>query len=64
MWLECGKPNTGQVYEIMKKTRHRYHYVVRCVKKEEFEIKKQKLAEHVHVHRESDLWKELKKNQS
>lgn len=59
MWLECGKSNTGQVYEIMKKTRHKYHYAVRCAKKDEFNIKKQKLAENVHG--ETDLWKELKK---
>ena len=29
IWSNCGKPYTGTIYEIMKRTRHTYHYTVR-----------------------------------
>ena len=32
IWLESGRPNTGHVYAIMKRTRHQYHYSVRRCK--------------------------------
>ena len=41
-WLETGKPNTGFVYQIMKYTRHQYHYAVRCCKKYQLNIQKNK----------------------
>ena len=59
LWLECGKPNRGYVYDIMKKTRARYHYAVRCIKKNEMSMKKQKIAEYGCG--SSDMWRELKK---
>ena len=39
MWQEAGKPQTGIVYGIMKRTRHQYHYVVRCCKKKSLKFK-------------------------
>jgi len=59
IWLESDKPNNGYVYDIMKKTRSQYHYAVRYAKKNEFNIKKQKLAES--ISNNSNMWKELKK---
>ncbi len=59
IWLECGKPNSGYTYDIMKRTRSQYHYAVRCAKRQEFEIQKQKLAENAND--STDMWKELKK---
>ena len=59
IWLESGKPNTGFVYQIMKRTRHQYHYAVRCCKKNHLNIQKQKLAENMPS--STSFWKELKK---
>ena len=59
IWLECGRPNTGHVYEIMKKSRHRYHYAVRLAKRDEFSMKKQKMAECISG--SANFWRELKK---
>ena len=59
IWLECGRPNTGYVYEIMKQSRHKYHYAVRCAKRYEFEVKKRKLTEN--IENVTDFWSELKK---
>ena len=43
----------------MKRTRHRYHYAVRCCKRNVLELQKQKLAET--DTNSSQLWSELKK---
>ena len=48
MWLESGKPNTGFIYQIMKCTRHQYHYAVRRCKSNKLNIQKQRLAENIH----------------
>ena len=48
IWLdESGIPNKGFIYEIVKSTRHRYHYAVRCCKRNKLHIQKQKLADNV-----------------
>ena len=41
IWFECGKPNRGYVYDIMKRTWARYHYAIRVAKRDEYEIRKQ-----------------------
>ena len=33
VWSEMGKPYNGVVYDLMKRSRHTYHYSVRRVKK-------------------------------
>ena len=43
----------------MKRSRHRYHYAVRCCKRNVLELQKQKLAET--VTNSSQFWSELKK---
>ena len=43
----------------MKRTRHQYHYAVRCCKKNQLNIQKQKLAENMSS--STNFWKELKK---
>ena len=47
MWQEAGKPQTGTVNSIVKRTRHQYHYAVRCCKKNKLEVQKQKLVESI-----------------
>ena len=59
IWLESGKPNTGFVYQIMKRTRHQYHYAIRCCKKNKIRIQKEKLAEN--ISNSNDFWREIKK---
>ena len=47
IWLESGRPNTGHVYAIMKRTRHQYHYSIRRCKLNKQEIQRTKLAENI-----------------
>ena len=58
MWLESGKPNTGLVNQIMKCTRHQYHYGVRRCKSNKLNIQKQRLAEN--IHNSTNFWREKK----
>ena len=41
IWCESGRPNSGFIYDIMKRTRHQYHYAVRCCKKNKLKIQKE-----------------------
>ena len=59
MWLEYGKPNTGLVNQIMKRTRPQYHYGVRHCKSNKLNIEKQRLAEN--IHNSTNFWREIKK---
>ena len=47
VWSEMGKPYNGVIYEIMKRTRHSYHYAVRRLKKDKIKIHKERLAENL-----------------
>ena len=46
IWLEAGKPFNGVLYQIMKRTRHKYHYTVRLIKTNKINLQKEKLTEH------------------
>ena len=56
IWCESGKPNSGFIYDIMKRTRHQYHYAVRCCKINKLKIQKEKLAKNISHTKE--FWKE------
>ena len=32
IWRECGREHASIVYDIMKKTRSKYHYLLRALK--------------------------------
>ena len=38
LWTSAGSPNTGGLFETMKKARNVYHYAIRKVKKEAHQI--------------------------
>ena len=40
IWSECGKPYSGTIYEIMKRTSHTYHYTVRRLKRNKVNVEK------------------------
>ena len=45
VWLSAGRPSTGQLFEIMKRTRNQFQYALRRVRKAADSIKAQKLFE-------------------
>ena len=60
VWLSAGRPNTGQLFEIMKRTRNQFHHAMRKVRKAAEKIKRQRLFEAALLGG-GDLIKELKK---
>ena len=34
IWIECDRPDSGIIYDIMKKCRSVYHYMLRSLKKQ------------------------------
>ena len=60
VWLSAGRPNNGQLFEIMKSTRNRYHHALRRVRRAADAIKSQKLFEAA-MWGGGDLLQELKK---
>ena len=61
IWLECGRPKTGVIADIMRRTRASYHYAIRRTKKNEQEIVRQRFAEAVFCNNNRDLWSEMRR---
>ena len=60
LWREAGRPDKGEVRDIMVKTRNNYHYAIRKVKKLAGNIRAQKLLE-ASENGSVELFKEMKK---
>lgn len=61
IWMDCGRPKTGTVADIMRRTRALYHYAVRRVKRDEQELVRQRFADALLSSDNRDLWSEVKK---
>ena len=59
MWQEAGKPQYGAVYEIMKQTKHQYHYAVCRCNRNKLVIQKETLARN--INKSIEFWTKLKK---
>jgi hypothetical protein len=60
VWLSAGRPTHGHLYDIMKRTRNKYHQILRQVRRAADRIKSQKLFE-ASMWGGGDLFEELKK---
>jgi hypothetical protein len=61
LWTECGKPSTGVVHDIYKKTKRAYHYAIRNHKKQVCDLRNVKMAEAICNQSQRNLWSELRK---
>ena len=57
IWCEAGRPYNGDIYNIMKRTRHTYHYTVRRLKKSKTQAIRLKLASS--FNNGSNFWHEI-----
>ena len=60
IWLESGKRYIGVVDDVMKHTRHIYHYAMRAAKRADSLMRRQRLAVACDNNNDKDMWKELK----
>ena len=63
-WKECGSPRNGEIAQIMRSTRSRYHYAIRFVKKSEEIVRKNAMAHCISENKYRDLWKKVHKVRS
>ena len=61
IWEATGRPNSGSIYDEMRGTRRRYHYAVRCIKKDEVKLRNRRMAEAMAEKRDRDIWKETRR---
>ena len=61
MWSDCGRPRSGLVADIMRRTRACYHQAVRRVKRDSNFIVRQRFADAMLSSDSRDFWKETKK---
>jgi hypothetical protein len=45
IWVECGKPRHGVVYDVMRNARNKYHSTIKKIRKDEILIKKNRLVD-------------------
>lgn len=61
IWKQCGSPRNGEVASIMRKTKAKYHYAIRFVKKQDDIMRKNAMAQSISENNSRDLWKEINK---
>jgi hypothetical protein len=64
IWVDCGRPRTGIVADIMRKTRLAYHYAIRRVKRMENDIISDRFANAMLDNSGRDFWSEVKRMRS
>ncbi len=63
VWVSCGKPRQGVVHQIMKHTKHKYHYTVRTIKRRDADLRKSRMAKCLTTKKKHrDFWKEPEKD--
>ena len=61
VWMQSGKPRHGDIANMKRKTRLKYHYAIRFVKKENIRIRNNRMGEAISTNNDRELWKEVKK---
>ncbi len=61
VWLRSGKPKQGDIANMKRKTRLKYHYAIRYVMKENSRIRNNKMADAISTNNDRVLWDEVKK---
>ena len=63
LWLEAGKPTSGEIFSIMKSTKSQYHYAVRRCKNAALKLKEDKLVKCL-LSGDTDLFNEVRKSRN
>ena len=56
-----GKPTSGPIFDDMRFSKRRYHYAIRDLKRNEDNLRNQRMAESLAAGRNTDMWKCFKK---
>ncbi len=61
IWVDCGKPRDGNVARIMRSARSKYHVVVKELKKNENNLRKERMGEAISSYNQRNLWDEVQR---
>ena len=61
LWLQCGEPKEGIIYEHKSDAKRQYMYAVRRYKKKEDQMRKERMAEAICKSNSRDFFREVKK---
>jgi len=61
IWMECGRPRSGIIADIMRKTCASYHYAIRKVRRNANDIINETFADALIHNRGRDFWSEARK---
>ena len=61
IWVQSGKPRHGDIANMKRKTRLKYHYAIRSVTKENLRIRNCKMGEAIAKNNDRVLWDEVRK---
>ena len=64
LWIDCGRPHSGAVADIMRRSRASYHYAIRSARKREQDIVNERFATALLSHKDRDFWSEVKRIRS
>ena len=59
VWLSAGKPQNTELHRIYQHLRHQYHYAIRRLRKQENELRKQKMVHQCVEGKVNDILSEL-----
>ena len=61
IWRNAGSPTEGELFEIRKLTRNRYHLAIRYIKRNENNIIREKVSQSLKSKNVASFWKEINK---
>ena len=61
VWIQSGKPRQGDIANMKRKTRLKYHYSIRYVMKENIRIRNNRMGDAIATNNDRALWDEVKK---
>ena len=61
VWVQSGRPKQGDIANMKRKTRLKYHYAIRYVTKENIRIRNSKMGEAISSNKDRVLWDEVEK---
>jgi len=64
LWVDNGRPHSGAVADCMRRSRAAYHYAVRFIKKDEDNIRCERIADIAAMNDDRNFWTEVKKIRS
>jgi hypothetical protein len=62
IWLDCGYPSAGVLFQIKKNAKKRYKYEVRRLRRQQEHIRSKLMGKALSQSRTRDFWKEVHKS--